>query len=208
MKWRAVSGFVAAMLLACCAPAAQPLSAPTIVQQSTGLEYQILSLSDFTRSPIQSPRFYYKEGETPDLAHRRVAVLLPVAGCRSIGASMRQFVEVTSGQSLGMIMRRDPRGDGKEGVLHDPATEAGVIAFRNPALTVESVEAQIEACERYAAAQSGLIQPIFLVLIGIEDSTSGAALFDRYVEDIVFAQTHADVGAWALQQIVAGIVLP
>jgi hypothetical protein len=109
---------------------------------------------------------------------------------------------------MGFMMRRDPRGVGKEGVLHDPATEAGVIAFRNPTLTVESVAPQVEACEQYARAQGGLIQPIFLVLIRVEDSQSDTALFDRYVEDVVFAQTHADVGEWAAQQMIVGLVLP
>ncbi len=191
-----------------CARPPQPLASQTVVQQSTGAEYQVLSIQNFTRSPIQSPRFYYSADNIPSLPYRRVAVLLPVAGCRTIEASVRQFEEVTSGHSMGFMMRRDPRGVGKEGVLHDPATEAGVIAFRNPTLTVESVAPQVEACEQYARAQGGLIQPIFLVLIRVEDSQSDTALFDRYVEDVVFAQTHADVGEWAAQQMIVGLVLP
>jgi len=194
--------------LAGCTKPAEPFASQSVVQQSTGLEYQVLTLQDFVRSPIQAPRFYYSADSVPTIPHRHVAVLIPVSGCRAIESSVRQFVEVTSGQSVGAIMRRDPRGNGREGVLHDPATEAGMLAFRNPALTVERIIPQVRACEQYRARHGALIQPIYLVLVRIEDSESNVALYDRYVEDIVFAQTHVDVGEWATQQLIAGIVLP
>lgn len=210
LSWRALSGaFVASLVLASCAKPGEPLHEQTVLQESTGVEYQVLTFQAFQRSPIQSPRFYYSADSIPEIPHRNIAVALPLTGCRTLEASMRQFVEVTSGQSMSaFMMRRDPRGDGREGALHDPSTESGVLAFRSAALTVESIMPQVDACERYARDHPGLIQPIFLALIRVEDSESDIALFDRYVEDVVFAGTHADVGEWATQQMLVGILLP
>lgn len=210
LSWRALSGaFVASLVLTSCAKPGEPLEEQTVIQQSTGVEYQVLTFQAFQASPIQSPRIYYSADNIPTIPHRNVAVALTLTGCRTLESSMTQFVEVTSGQSMSaIVMRRDPRGGGREGALHDPGTESGVLAFRNPALTVESIMPQVEACEQYASDHPGLIQPIFLALVRVEDSDSDIALYDRYVEDVVFAGTHADFGEWATQQMLVGLLLP
>lgn len=48
--------------------------------------------------------------------------------------------------------------------------------------------------------------PIFVIFVRVEDSPSRAAYYDRYIEGILFAETHGDFGEHALQEFLVGLI--
>lgn len=204
---RFARGLVAALLLSACAK--QPAQAPPalITQQSTGVEYSVLRLEDYAVSGVEmSRRFRNADALPPEIPSRRMAVFAQFTHCAAVTQAVRTFLQTTGGGGIGAMSRRDPRGDGRLGVLADRDAGLGVFAFRTAAVS-ESVALREQArCEAYEADHPGLLLPVFAILVRVEEGRSTAAYYDRYIEGVVFAETHGDFGEQAMQEFLVGLI--
>lgn len=119
---------------------------------------------------------------------------------------MRTFLETTEGGGIGAMSRGDPRGDGRLGFLADRNAGQGIFAFRTAGVSESLAIREQARCEAYQANHPGLMLPIFVIFVRVEDSPSRAAYYDRYIEGILFAETHGDFGEHALQEFLVGLI--
>lgn len=196
-----------ALLLSACAQ--KPAQAPPafITQQSTGIEYAVLRLEDFSVSGVQmSRRFRNADAPPPEIPGRHIAVFTQFAHCASFTQAVRTFLQTTGGGGIGAMSRSDPRGDGRLGFLADANAGLGVFAFRTAGVSESMALREQARCEAYQADHPGLMLPVFAILVRVEDSQSTAAYYDRYVEGVVFAESHGNFGEQALQEFLVGLI--
>ncbi len=207
--WVAVAaGCLAFGLVTACAraPQASPDQILTIAHEATGVEYAVSSYEDYLLSPVANSRLFHNASAPPPaIEHRNIAVLLRFSSCRNFASAYTAFLR-DAGGFLGPLARRDTRSDGHEAGLGDPNVGNGIFLFASPTLRADVIESEVARCKAYDAANPGLKHHVFAVLVRVEDSPSSAAFYDRYVEDVVFANTHASFSDWAVQEFIIGMM--